>query len=187
MSKNAFLQNQLLIAMPTLGDPNFNQTVTYICEHNADGAFGVVVNRPMEVTLADVFDQLDIDVNAPQAATPRIYAGGPVQPKRGFVIHRPTGEWNATLEVGADVAITSSRDILEAMAQGAGPAQRLFAVGCAGWGAGQLEQEFADNAWLTANANPQVLFETPAEERWHAAARLIGVDISRLSGDAGHA
>jgi putative transcriptional regulator len=187
MPTDAFLQNQLLIAMPALGDPNFNQTVTYICEHNADGAFGVIVNRPMDVTLADVFDQLDIDVRAAEAASPRIYAGGPVQPQRGFVIHSPVGNWNATLEIGGDVGVTSSRDILEAMAQGSGPSQTLFAVGCAGWGAGQLEQEFADNAWLTAAANPELLFETPAEERWHAAARLIGVDISRLSGDAGHA
>ncbi|HET6655715.1 MAG TPA: YqgE/AlgH family protein [Gammaproteobacteria bacterium] len=187
MPTQDFLTNQFLIAMPTLGDPNFHETVTYIWEHNADGALGIVINRPMAITLGEVFAQLKLDVTAPDTAAKTIFAGGPVQPQRGFVIHKPIGEWQATLKITDEIGVTSSQDILAAMAQGDGPSQSLFAVGCAGWGAGQLEQEFADNAWLTTAADADLLFETPPDERWHAAARLIGIDIDMLSGDAGHA
>lgn len=173
--------------MPTLGDPNFHETVTYICEHNPEGALGVVINRPTEITLGDVFAQLDIEVTVPDIAGRPVFAGGPVQPQRGFVIHRPVGDWQATLAVAEDIGVTSSQDILTAMAQGQGPAQALFAVGCAGWGAGQLEQEFADNAWLTTAADTDLLFEMAPDQRWQAAAKLIGIDINMLSGDAGHA
>jgi putative transcriptional regulator len=187
MPNHDYLNSQFLIAMPSLGDPNFHETVIYIWEHNAGGALGIVINRPMTVTLGEVFSQLELEVTAPETARQPIYAGGPVEPRRGFVIHKPVGDWQATLEIADDIAVTSSQDILAAMAQGDGPPQSLFAVGCAGWGAGQLEQEFADNAWLTTPATPDLLFEMEPDERWHAAARLIGIDINMLSGDAGHA
>ncbi|HET7307757.1 MAG TPA: YqgE/AlgH family protein [Gammaproteobacteria bacterium] len=187
MSKQSFLTNQFLIAMPTLGDPNFHETVTWIWAHNAEGAAGVVINRPMEITLGEVFSQLELEVTAPEAASQTVFAGGPVQQQRGFVVHRPIGEWQGTMQVADDIGITSSQDIVAAMAQGNGPADSLFALGCAGWGAGQLEEEFAANAWLTTAADASLLFDTPPGERWRAAARLIGIDINMISGDAGHA
>lgn len=187
MTAQDFLTHQFLIAMPTLGDPNFHETVTYICEHNADGALGIIINRPLTITLREVFAQLSLDVAASRSAETPIFAGGPVQPQRGFVIHRPPGDWQATLKVAADVGVTGSQDILAAMAQGNGPEHALFALGYAGWGAGQLEAEIAANAWLNTAADAELIFSTPPAERWQAAAKLIGVDISLLSGNAGHA
>lgn len=182
-----FLTNQFLIAMPTLGDPNFHETVTYIFEHNDNGALGIVINRPLTLTLGEVFAQLSLKVAESAPAKQPIFAGGPVERQRGFVLHRPLGEWQATLPIGGDIGVTSSQDILEAMARGKGPAHSLFALGYAGWGVGQLEQELAANAWLSVAADADLIFNTPPEERWHAAARLIGVDLDLLSGDAGHA
>lgn len=173
--------------MPRLGDPNFQQTVTYVCEHDAGGALGVVINRPMEVTVGEVFAQMNLQTDATNAAFQPVFSGGPVEPQRGFVIHRPADEWESTLTISDNMAITSSRDIVEAMAAGIGPARSLFAVGCAGWGAGQLEQELANNVWLTTIADSAIVFDVEPEKRWHAAARLIGVDIDMLSGAAGHA
>ncbi|HWP95114.1 MAG TPA: YqgE/AlgH family protein [Gammaproteobacteria bacterium] len=181
------LTNHFLIAMPTLADPNFVQTVTYICEHSAGGALGIVINRPLDMRLRDILDQLKLPTTNEKVISMPVYAGGPVLPERGFVLHTPHGDWDSSLKVTDEIAVTTSRDILVAMARGEGPERALVALGYAGWGAGQLESEIAQNAWLSAPADTQIIFETPYEKRWQAAARLIGVDPTLLTGDAGHA
>ncbi len=181
------LSNQFLIAMPTLADPNFYRTVTYLCAHNEEGAMGIVINRPMELNLGDILAQMDIGITVDPAREIPIFDGGPVQRERGFVIHRPAGEWDAMMSVGDELSVTTSRDILAAVAKGEGPEKTLIALGYAGWGAGQLEREIAQNAWLHGPADERVLFDTPHEQRWEAAAALVGVDFDRLSGEAGHA
>ena len=187
MDDAAYLSNHVLIAMPGLEDPNFSRTVTYICEHNDRGAMGIVVNRPMGLDLGDVLDQMDIP-DAPEAIRQRpVYAGGPVQTERGFVLHSGDRAWDSTMPLTGDISVTTSRDILEAMARGRGPEHSLVALGYAGWGEGQLETEMTANSWLSGPADSHILFELPAEQRWQAAAMLLGVDLNLLSGDAGHA
>jgi putative transcriptional regulator len=182
------LKNQLLIAMPGLADPNFSRTVSYICDHSDEGAMGIVVNRPSELHLRDVLEHMEIELTDPRAGEQIVYLGGPVQEERGFVLHSPNdGGWKSSIPVTDQIGITTSRDILEAMARGEGPAKALVALGYAGWGAGQLEQELQDNAWLSGPAEPAVLFDLPPQDRWTAAARLLGVDMSLLSRNAGHA
>jgi putative transcriptional regulator len=187
MDASQFLTNHFLIAMPQLADPNFFHTVTYICEHNSDGALGIVINRPMDVRLGEVFEHMGVQATDAHSAELPVYMGGPVQRERGFVLHEPPGEWEATLQITEALSVTTSRDILDAIAQGAGPKRALIALGYAGWAAGQLEQEIANNAWLSGPADPRVLFDVPDEQRWQAAASLLGVDLNLLSGDAGHA
>jgi putative transcriptional regulator len=186
MTKATNFTNQFLIAMPALSDPNFFHSVTLICEHNADGAMGIVVNHPMDITLNAVFEHMQIASHEPVGDAP-VYSGGPVQPDRGFILHQPVGDWSSTLRIGDEVAVTTSRDILEALAEGQGPERFLAALGYAGWGPGQLEQEIADNTWLTTPADSDILFALPAAQRWQAAARRLGVDLNLLSGEAGHA
>lgn len=181
------LTNQFLIAMPGLDDPNFTRSVTYICEHNADGAMGIVINHPIEMELGDVLRQLDVATEDQKVEHQPVFIGGPVLPDRGFIVHRPPGNWESSLPVTENIAVTTSRDILNAIAHGYGPRDSLFALGYAGWTAGQLEAEMADNAWLSVPADEHVLFELPASARWRAAAELIGIDPALLSGDAGHA
>lgn len=181
------LINQFLIAMPGLRDPNFFHTVTYICEHSAEGTLGIVINRPSQVVLRDVLQHMDVSANDPSIAQQTVYRGGPVQTERGFVLHSPPGDWDSTLKITDDIALSTSRDVLENIAQGKGPKRSLVALGYAGWGAGQLEQELAQNAWLSGPADTAILFDLPHEQRWHAAAALLGVDLSLLSHDAGHA
>lgn len=187
MSDADRLTDQFLIAMPALADPNFSRTVTYLCEHGDDGALGIVINRPSHLQLADLFEQLEIEPVREALGQQPVLLGGPVEPERGFVLHRPLGRWDATLPINDMIGLTASRDILAAMARGEGPEDALVALGYAGWGAGQLEQEMADNAWLTGPADPAILFRTPVEERWTASARRLGVDLSRLSDQTGHA
>ncbi len=187
MTETTYLTNQFLIAMPALADPNFFHTVTYISEHNSAGALGIVVNRPLTLTLGELLDHLKISEALPEIAAMPVYSGGPVQPEQGFVVHSPVGHWGATLEVTETIGITTSRDILENLAQGAGPDRSLVALGYAGWGPGQLEREMVENAWLSGPADPDILFRTPIQQRWSAAAALLGVDLTLLSGDAGHA
>lgn len=187
MVETAYLTNHFLIAMPALEDPNFFHTVTYICEHNAEGALGLVINRPLDIRLEEVFNHMNLRDASPNARQMPVHLGGPVQQDRGFVLHEPLGEWEATLKVTDRIGITSSVDILAAIAREAGPEHSLIALGYAGWGAGQLEQEMLDNAWLSGPADPQILFNTPSEQRWMAAAASLGVDLNRLSGEAGHA
>ena len=181
------LTNHFLIAMPTLADPNFEHTVTYICAHSEEGAMGIVINRPLEIDLGEVLSQMELDSQDPGIATLPVYSGGPVHQDRGFVIHRPVQEWNSTIAVGDDVAVSTSRDILEAISAGKGPRDALVALGYAGWGAGQIEQEMAQNAWLSGPADLEIIFATPVEQRWQRAADLIGIDLGSISHDVGHA
>ena len=181
------LANQLLIALPALADPNFARGVALICQHDADGAMGVLVNRPSEYTLGDVLQQMGIEGGDETLRAQVVLAGGPVHPERGFVVHDGGGAWDSTLPIAGDLYVTTSRDILEAMARGTGPAHALVALGCAGWGAGQLEQELIEDSWLTAPVDAQLLFAMPLDARWRAAAGLIGVDMARMADYSGHA
>jgi putative transcriptional regulator len=173
--------------MPSLADPNFSRTVTLICEHNEYGALGVVINRPTEVRLSELLNHLELTTADQGVAGTPVYAGGPVQLDRGFILHAPLGEWESTLKINGELGLTTSLDILAAVAAGKGPTQRLVALGYAGWGAGQLEQEIADNAWLTVPNDSEILFELPVEYRWQAAAKKLGVDVALIAGGVGHA
>jgi putative transcriptional regulator len=186
VDSTSLLTNHFLIAMPTLADPNFFHSVTYICEHSREGAMGIVINRPLGITVGEVLEHMGITTEGAEVARHPVFLGGPVQRERGFVIHQPVGNWEASLAVTDTIGITTSRDILMSMARGTGPRRTLVALGYAGWGAGQLEQEMADNAWLSGPADLRILFETPIDQRWHAAAKLIGVDLNLLSGEVGH-
>ena len=180
------LTSHFLIAMPAMADPNFSRTLTFICEHNERGALGIVVNRPIDVTLEALFKQVDIDLgDSPLVAQP-VFFGGPVQFDHGFVLHRPVGAWKSTLPVG-EIGLTTSRDILEAMAAGAGPREQLVALGYAGWAPGQLEDEIQRNGWLTVRASTDLIFRTPPESRYEAAMHALGISAANLSEDAGHA
>jgi putative transcriptional regulator len=181
------LANHFLIAMPGLADPNFARSVTLICEHSEQGAMGIVINRPTDLRLRDILEQLDIPSNKTRLADLPVFLGGPVQGNRGFVVHEPLGNWNATLAVTDGLGVSTSRDILEAIAENNGPERCLIALGYAGWGPGQLEREILENAWLYGPANDEILFEVPVEQRWKEAARAAGVDLDLLSADAGHA
>jgi putative transcriptional regulator len=181
------LTNQFLIAMPTMADPNFSRTVTYVCAHNDDGAMGIVINRPMEIELGEVFAQMNIEGCDDAASSQPIYQGGPVHRDRGFIIHYPAAEWDSTIRVTDELAVSTSRDILEAISNGEGPEESLVALGYAGWGAGQLEDEMGQNAWLSGPATLEIIFHTPPERRWERAAAAMGVDLGTLSNDIGHA
>jgi putative transcriptional regulator len=179
--------NQLLIAMPGMQDPNFETTVTLICEHTEEGALGIVINRPLDLRLEDVLDQLELTAESEEIGATRVLAGGPVGHERGFVLHPGGQEWDATLDVSDEIRVTFSRDILAAIAAGTGPGRSLVALGYAGWDAGQLESEMMANAWLNVTATPDIVFDVPFDQRWQAAARQLGIDITRLASDAGHA
>jgi putative transcriptional regulator len=181
-----WLQGHFLIAMPAMGDPNFSETVTYVCKHDAEGALGVVINRPSDMTLGEVFEQLDLEVTDTGQVDRRVLRGGPVERDRGFVLHRSAAAYASSLE-GAAVRVTLSPDILAALASGAGPDPAVVALGYAGWGAGQLEAELRANAWLTAEADPDIIFATPFDQRWSAALGLPDVDIKHITDYAGHA
>jgi putative transcriptional regulator len=181
------LSHHFLIAMPNMVDPHFSKTLTYVCEHNEQGALGLVINRPIEMTLARLLEHVSIQTeNESHAAVP-VHYGGPVQINRGFILHEPAGPWESTLKINPDLGLTTSRDILEAIARGDGPRQILVTLGYAGWGAGQLEHELAQNAWLSVAAEPHLMFELSAERRLPAAMALLGVNYASLSDAAGHA
>jgi len=181
------LTHHFLIAMPSMADPYFAKTLTYICEHNDQGALGLVVNRPIDMTLQSLFERLSLSLTDGERADAPVYFRGPVQTDRGFVLHAPAGNWQSTLRVGAHIGLTTSKDILEAVGRGEGPQQLLVTLGYAGWSAGQLEHELSQNAWLTVEARDGILFDTPAEERLPAAMELLGLDFARLQDEAGHA
>ena len=181
------LTGQLLIAMPSMQDPNFRETVTFICEHGEEGALGLVINRPMDIELGTVFEQLALPTADPALAIQPIMQGGPVQTERGFVIHESGEEWESSANVFDKIRVTTSQDILTSMAAGNGPSRAIVVLGYAGWGAGQLEFEIAENAWLSAPATSELLFDTPFDKRWKKAAELLGVDLAMLSVEAGHA
>ena len=182
-----YLRNQFLIAMPSLSDENFGHTVTLLCEHNEQGALGLVINRPTELHLNEMLSHLSLDPGAISQANPPVYWGGPVQPERGFVVHREAGDWESTMHIGDHLWVTTSRDILGALTEGRGPDHYIVLLGYAGWGAGQLETELLSNAWLNTPVDKAILFDTPVAARWSAATRLLGVDVTQLTGDAGHA
>ena len=192
MSDN--LTKQLLIAMPSMEDPNFSRTVTIICEHNQDGAMGITVNQPTTLSVDELLSNLDsiksdsndtskksMDKHSP------VYAGGPVQIDRGFILHDSDKQWESTHIIDSDLSLTTSEDILLAIAQGKGPENALIALGYAGWGAGQLEEELSANAWLTVPYEADIIFQTPTEQRWQSAATKIGVDLHLISNQSGHA
>jgi putative transcriptional regulator len=184
---DGYFSNQFLIAMPGMADPNFAQTVTLICEHGPKGALGIVINRALPMNLGDVFEQLGLASEDLQLARQPVLRGGPVQTDRGFVLHIPGGEWESTLPFSARLHLTTSRDILTAMAEGRGPSQAVVALGYAGWDAGQLDDEMARNAWLNVSADEKLLFDTPLDDRWREAGRLLGVNLMQMSGAAGRA
>ena len=181
------LSNQLLIALPALSDPNFSRAVALICQHDEQGAMGVVVNRPSEYTLGQVLSQMGIGSDDEALCARTVLHGGPVHQERGFVLHDGGREWDSSLQVADGLYLTTSRDILEAMAAGEGPEHVAVALGCAGWGAGQLEQEIAENSWMTAPADADLLFRAPLEQRWQAAAGLVGVNFERMTHYSGRA
>lgn len=181
------LTNHFLIAMPSLADPNFSRTVTYLCEHTAEGALGIVINRPTDIRLGELLAHLKLPSPPEEVARRPVFLGGPVQRDRGFVLHRPLGRWESSLKIADDIALTTSKDILAAIARAEGPQDYLIALGYAGWGPGQLEAEIAANAWLSGPADVDLIFDGPTEMRWQAAAALLGVDLALLSSHVGHA
>ena len=183
----SFLTNHFLIAMPAMQDPNFSRGVTFLCQHSGEGAMGILVNRVSELKLGDVLSQMRMSTALKEVASAPVYFGGPVQPERGFVLHEPCGEWDSSFEISDALCVTTSRDILAAMAEGRGPERALVTLGYSGWGAGQIETELKENAWLTADANEHILFDTPIEQRWDAAAALVGVTIANLTSYSGRA
>jgi putative transcriptional regulator len=181
------LSNQLLIAMPSLRDPNFARGVTLLCQHSDEGAMGLMINRLSEYRLGDVLSQMNLNSDLAAVIEAPVLIGGPVQPERGFVLHSPQGEWESSFRISPDVCVTTSRDVLAAIAAGSGPHHSIVTLGYASWGPGQIEHELIENAWLTAPAADSILFRTPVENRWEAAAALVGVNLVQLAGYAGHA
>ncbi|MBM3365836.1 MAG: YqgE/AlgH family protein [Betaproteobacteria bacterium] len=185
------LADHFLIAMPSMLDPVFGGTVVYLCEHNSDGALGMIINRPTDMTMDVLFERLELSLEIGTHDMPRpgkpVLFGGPVQVERGFVLHAPRESYSSSLSVSSDVVLTTSRDVLEQAAAGNGPDRLIITLGCAGWSAGQLEDEILRNGWLTVKADPAILFEVPMEERFSAAMHLLGFDPADLAGEAGHA
>jgi putative transcriptional regulator len=181
------LTHHFLIAMPTMEDPYFNRALIYVCEHNEQGALGIIVNRPLDLTLANLFEKVELDLHKQEIGALPVHFGGPVQMDRGFVLHRPRGEWQSSMRVTDEVGLTSSKDILISISSSGEPKEIIMTLGYAGWGAGQLENEVAQNAWLTVPARADILFEQPPEERLPAAMQILGVSFAQLSDVAGHA
>jgi putative transcriptional regulator len=181
------LSHHFLIAMPAMTDPYFAKSLTYVCEHNEQGAMGIVVNRPISLTLSELFAQINMPLNQNELEDMLVHFGGPVQTDRGFVLHEPNGEWQSTLHINNKVGLTTSKDILQAVGEGVGPRHLLVTLGYAGWSEGQLEQELSQNAWLSVPADERIMFDLPAEERLSAAMALLGIDYATLSDEAGHA
>jgi putative transcriptional regulator len=188
------LTNQFLIAMPGMGDGTFAGTVVYLCEHTEKGALGLVINKPIDITLKNLFEKVELTLDRKDLAEAPVYFGGPVQTERGFVLHEPLGgegddgaHYNSTLQIPGGLEMTTSKDVLEALANGAGPKRVLVTLGYSGWGAGQLEDEIGRNGWITVNAEPGIIFDTPVEQRYDKALSLLGIDPRMLSQEAGHA
>ncbi len=188
MQAGTSLGNHFLIALPAMSDPNFSKGVTLLCHHNDEGAMGILLNRLSAYRLGDVLQQMDLRTEDNELAAAPVLLGGPVQPERGFVLHDPTRtDWDSTFAISATLHLTTSRDILAAMARGEGPRRAVVALGYAGWSSGQLEDELQANAWLTVEADNRILFDTPLESRWSGAARLMGVDLNRITTYSGRA
>ena len=187
MLQNLNLTDHFLIAMPAMDDPYFSKSLIYIAEHNDQGALGLIVNRPLDMTLATLFEKIDVPFESLELANLPVFFGGPVQTDRGFVLHRPIGDWQSTLVVNPEVGLTSSRDVLQSVARDGKPREVMVTLGYSGWGAGQLENELEQNAWLTVPASPHILFDMPYEERLPSAMEILGIDFSNLAVKAGHA
>ena len=187
------LTNQFLIAMPGMGDGTFAGTVIYLCEHTEKGALGLVINKPIDITLKSLFEKVELSLDRDDLAEVPVYFGGPVQTERGFVLHEPIAEggeggpYNSSLKVEGGLEMTTSKDVLEAISSGAGPKKVLVTLGYSGWGAGQLEEEMSRNGWINVDAEPGIIFDTPVSQRYGKALSLLGIDASMLSSDAGHA
>lgn len=189
---NINLTGHFLIAMPNLADPYFAKSVTFICTHSEEGAMGIVINRPTDMTYETLFDKINIKLEDTSIAHSPVLFGGPVQPERGFVLHEPCGDWDSSIMINDKTSLTTSKDILEAVATGQGPKRLLFSLGYAGWTPNQLEQEIVQNSWLSVQAKDtdtlnKILFETPHEEQFNMAMSLLGFDPAMLSDVAGHA
>jgi len=187
MSDSGYLTNQLLIAMPTMGDPNFAQTVALVCDHSSRGALGLILNKPLPMRMSEIFEQLEIELPGGPLSERQVLRGGPMQTDRGFVVHRAGGEWDSTLKVSDTIHVTTSRDILAAMARGEGPAEAVVALGYAGWDAGQLEREIRENTWLVCDADETLIFGDDHEHKWSQALAKLGISADRLSSEAGRA
>ena len=181
------LTNHFLIAMPSMRDPSFRRSVAFVCQHGEDGAMGLLVNRLSEYRLGDVLAQMNLSSASAEVGDSPVLIGGPVQPERGFVLHTPLGQWESSFKISDSICVTTSRDILVAIAEGRGPERALVTLGYSGWGAGQIETELKENAWLTVPASEHILFETPIEQRWDAAAALVGVNIANMTSYSGRA
>jgi len=180
------LRNHFLIAMPSLNESCFSHTITYLCDHTEEGATGLVINQTHDMDMAEIFSQLKLTDTLKQGKT-AVMNGGPVEPERGQVLHSGEGDWASTLAVTEDIHLTTSLDLIEAIAAGTGPKQYLFVLGYAGWGPGQLEEEIANNDWLTIAADRDIMFSAPVEERWNIISKQLGIDLNLISGNAGHA
>jgi len=185
------LTHHFLIAMPQLEDAAFSRSVVYLCEHSPRGALGLVINKPIDIKLKNLFEKVELSLDRAELAEQPVFFGGPVQTERGFVLHEKQGEgespYTSTMSVPGGLEMTTSKDVLEAMSSGAGPRRVLITLGCSGWSAGQLEEEIGRNGWLTVDADPAIIFDTPVDERYGRAMALLGVDPRMLSGEAGHA
>jgi putative transcriptional regulator len=188
MATLSSLAGYFLIAMPSMGDPNFERGITFICQHSEDGAMGLMVNRRSDFNLGDVLKQMNMPCERTAVAATPVLTGGPVQPERGFVLHALSEHaWESSYRINEALGVTTSRDILAAMADGDGPSRALVTLGYAGWGAGQLEQELLANAWLTVRATDHILFDTPLDDRWNAAVASMGINPSQLTTYSGRA
>lgn len=201
------LENQFLIAMPAMGDPYFNKTVTYICEHNDEGAMGLIINSPVSISLNDLLKQIDEEDDSTEkdeaevierlqdfakdsllsSLEQPVLSGGPISQNRGFVLHSTQSGWKSSLALSENIMITTSKDILMALGTEKAPEQFMVTLGYAGWGPGQLEKELQENSWLTIEANSDIIFNTPIEQRWQKATEMLGIDLAHLSTDIGHA
>ena len=191
MADSINLTNQFLIAMPSVRDESFSRAVIYLCEHNEKGALGLVINKPSDIKVRNLFEKVDLELDRDELAEEPVFYGGPVQTERGFVLHYKLGEgfpkYSSSLSIPGGLEMTTSKDVLEALAAGTGPHKVLITLGYAGWGAGQLEEELGKNGWISVSAEPGIIFDTPIEQRYDKALQLLGIDAAMLSADAGHA
>lgn len=185
------LTNHFLVAMPSMQDPHFKRGVVYVCEHNEEGAMGLVINQPIDISIGSMLEQIEVErqlpVKNPNSLEQRVLNGGPVSEDRGFVLHQPKGGFDSSININEEISVTTSQDILPLLGTCEAPEKFLIALGYAGWSAGQLEQELADNSWLTIEADPQLIFETPINERWDKAVAKLGINSANLSTEKGHA
>jgi putative transcriptional regulator len=182
-----YLDRQMLIAMPGMADNNFAGSVTLLCQHNEEGAIGITINRQSDFSLGEILAQLHIDCENEAIRTLPVLEGGPVAPDRGFVLHSPIEGYESSMAVSPEIMVTTSRDVLAAIAEGVGPEKFIVALGYAGWGEGQLEGEMRENAWLSVEADSAIVFDMPFPSRFEGALDRLGIKIDRLHGEGGHA